>query len=85
MANKIAASAELAPILESQLAVTAREDDRRVEVDQVRVVRAITLCRTDAVGIVARAAGRVLAVDVLTVLPEAIVIENTVTAHCRRH
>ena len=53
-------------------AVGGGQDDRAVEVDQVCVL-------ADAVGVVARGTGAILALDVLLVLIEALVVEDAGT------
>ena len=80
MAYKVTGSRELALILEAKIAVAARGNDRCVEIDQVRVVVDVSLRVADAMRVMASIAGRILATNVLVVLSETLIIQNTIAA-----
>ena len=80
MADQVAGAPEVALINESQVAVATRRDDRRIEVDQVRVIGRVSLRAADAVRIVTRIAGGVFATYVFVVLAEALVVQYVALA-----
>jgi hypothetical protein len=80
MTYQVAGSAELAVVDKLQNAIAPREYNRRIEIDQMRVVRGIALCSTDSVWIMANIAGRILSANMLVMFREAVVIQNAVAA-----
>jgi len=80
MTDQVAGAPEVALVNEAQVAVASRRDDRRVEIDQVRVVGRVPLRAADAVRVVARIAGRVFAANMLVVFPKTLVIQDAVLA-----
>lgn len=79
MAKQIAGTCVLAVIYEPARAIFVWEYDRRIEIDQVCIVCRIALCSTDAVGVMTRVARCFLATNMLVMILETLIIENTVT------
>lgn len=79
VAKQVAGTGLLASIVETKLVVGVGEDDRCIEIYQVRVVQCIALCATDAVRIVTGIAGRVFAANMPAVLRKTFIREDAVT------
>ena len=79
VAYEVAGSREPALVLETKVAVAARGNDRRIKIDQMRIVRRVALRRTDAVRVVANIARRIRAADVFIVFRKAFIVQNAVT------
>jgi len=80
VANQEAGSGEVSLVNEAQIAIAARRDNRRIEVDQVRVIGLVALSTADTVRVVARTARRVFAAYVLIVFPETLVVQYAALA-----
>ena len=80
MAYEVTGSRELTLVLESEVAVTARGNDRRIEVDKMRIVRRIPLITANAMRVMTDIARGIFATNMLVVFLEAFVIQNTVSA-----
>ena len=78
MAHEVTGSRELALVLEAQFAIATWANDRRVEINKVRVVCRRTLGAAYTVRIVADIAGCILAANVLVVFRKALIVQNAI-------
>ena len=76
MTHQPARSTEVSLIFKAAFTVTPDKDHGGIEVDQIAIVRAVTLGRGDAVWVMTYVAGCVLAPDVLIVFLEAVAVED---------
>jgi hypothetical protein len=68
MAIKIARPSSVTFINKPEIAVAVGEDDRCVEINQVRIIRRITLDVANAVRVMAGVTGRILTINMFVVL-----------------
>ena len=78
VARKVAGTGSIAPIFEANFVLCIPEDDRGIEVNQVRVAFGSPLRNADPMWVMAGAAGRVVVADVQSVTVEALIGQYTV-------
>lgn len=78
MTYEVARTPPITLVDEAEVAVSSWRYDRRIEIDQVRVIRRIALRIAYTMWLMACIAGRTLSANMLVMLTEALVAQNTV-------
>ena len=78
VARKVAGTGSIAPVFEADFVLCVTEDDRGVEVNQVRVVFCRPLRKADSMRVMAGAAGSGVVADVQAVTGETLIGQDAV-------
>lgn len=80
VANEVTSTPLVSLVDKPEIAVSSRRYDRRIEIDQVRIICQVALCSTDTVRIMTCVTWRTLAADMFVMLTKALIAENAVAA-----